>query len=132
MGGRFLSRTSTPFYAFVAVVSFLLAMSGAQTHQTQNLQPPEGMLTAGLRETARHRAPLPELRIGRTEGGPQNVTFWVHVDDQGNVIEVRGFTTDAPWPLKYSTNTLPTLFSKSPTNHLFAKVYPLRHGCRTR
>ena len=33
-----------------------------QMRQSQKFQPPEGMLTAGLRETERHRAPLPEQR----------------------------------------------------------------------
>jgi len=31
------------------------------------------MLTAGLRETDRHRVPIPELRIGRNQGSPTNV-----------------------------------------------------------
>ncbi len=64
------------------------------------------MLTAGLRETERHRGPSPELRIGRSRGGPQNVTFWVHVDDEGRVLDVREFKTDASFPFDYRTDAL--------------------------
>jgi hypothetical protein len=101
-----LSRASRPFCAFVVAGISMLPLSATQTRQSQKFQPPEGTLTAGLRETERHRAPLPELRIARSLGSPQTVTFWVHVDHQGNVIEVREFKTDAPWPLKYSTEAL--------------------------
>jgi hypothetical protein len=64
------------------------------------------MLTAGLRETERHRAPIPELRIGRNQGSPENVTFWVHVDAEGRVLEVREFKTDAPFRFEYRTDAL--------------------------
>ncbi len=99
---------SRAFTAFLLSSSglLLLALSVALTRQGQKFQPPEGMLTAGLRETERHRAPLPELRIARSEGSPQTVAFWVHVDYQGNVIEVRDFKTDALWPLEYSTDAV--------------------------
>lgn len=100
-----MSRASTPLRVF-AVAAPIVVVLAVAVPQNRPFQPPEGMLTAGLRETARHRAPLPELRIGRTEGSPQNVTFWVHVDDQGNVIEAREFKTDAPWPFKYSSEAL--------------------------
>ena len=101
-----MSRASVVLCAFVVAGFFLLALSIAQTHQSQKFQPPEGTLTVGLRETERHRVPLPELRIARSKGSPQTVTFWVHVNPQGNVIDVREFKTDAPWPLKYSTEAL--------------------------
>ena len=101
-----VSRTFAAFCGFVLAGLFLLAFSAAQTRQSQKFHPPEGALTAGLRETERHRAPLPELRIAQSQGSPQTVTFWVHVDHQGNVIEVREFKTDAPWPIKYSTEAL--------------------------
>jgi hypothetical protein len=74
--------------------------------QREKFQPPEGMLTAGLRETERHRAPLSELRIGRSLGSPQNVIFWVHVDAEGRVLEVREFKTDAPFSFGYRIDTL--------------------------
>lgn len=64
------------------------------------------MLTAGLRETETHRAPLPELRIGRTHGSPENVTFWVHVDAEGRVLEVRDFETDSSFHIAYGTDAL--------------------------
>ncbi|SPE32868.1 exported hypothetical protein [Acidobacteriia bacterium SbA2] len=101
-----MSRTCAVLCAFVVAGFFLLPLSTAQTRRSQKFQPPEGTLTAGLRETERHRVPLPELRIGRSQGSPQTVTFWVHVNPQGGVIEVREFKTDAPWPLKYSTGAL--------------------------
>lgn len=90
--------------SLLCMVPILLALSGAQKHQRQKFQPPEGMLTAGLRETERHRAPLPELRIGRTHGSPENVTFWVHVDAEGRVLEVQELKTDAPFRLDYRTD----------------------------
>lgn len=98
-----MSRTCAVLCAFVSAGFFLLPLFTAQTRQSQKFQQPEGTLTAGLRETERHRVPLPELRIGRSQGSPQTVTFWVHVNPQGSVIEVREFKTDAPWPPKYST-----------------------------
>lgn len=64
------------------------------------------MLTAGLRETETHRAPFPELRIGRTQGSPENVTFWVHVDAEGRVLEVRDFETDSSFHFDYRTDAL--------------------------
>jgi hypothetical protein len=84
----------------------LLALCSARMCQSQKFQPPDGMLTAGLRETGRHRAPIPELRIGRNQGSPENVTFWVHVGAEGRVLEVRDFTTDAPFRFKYRTDAL--------------------------
>jgi hypothetical protein len=72
----------------------------------QKFQPPEGMLTAGLRETERHRVPLPEMRIGRSRGSPQSVTFWVHVDDEGQVLDVREFKTDTTFPFDYRSDAL--------------------------
>ncbi|MGC0773263.1 MAG: hypothetical protein WB543_10035, partial [Candidatus Acidiferrum sp.] len=84
----------------------LLGLCSAQICQSQKIQPPDGVLTAGLRETERHRAPIPELRIGRNQGSPENVTFWVHVDAEGRVLEVRDFKTDAPFRLKYRTDAL--------------------------
>ena len=90
--------------SLLCLVPVLLALSGAQIHQRQKFQPPEGMLTAGLRETERHRAALPELRIGRTQGSPENVTFWVHVDAEGRVLEVRALKTDAPFRFDYRTD----------------------------
>ena len=84
----------------------LLALCSAQICQSQKFQPPDGVLTAGLRETERHRAPIPELRIGRKHGSPENVTFWVHVDAEGRVLEVRDFKTDAPFRFKYQTDAL--------------------------
>jgi len=84
----------------------LLTLCRAQICQSQKFQPPDGVLTAGLRETERHRAPIPELRIGRNQGSPANVTFWVHVDAEGRVLEVREFKTDAPFHLKYRTDAL--------------------------
>jgi hypothetical protein len=102
-----MKRWTNRLCALLIFPSFLLAFSASvQTRQRQKFQPPEGMLTAGLRETERHRPSLPELRIARSQGFPQTVTFWVHVDDQGNVIEVCGFKTDEPWPLKYSNDAL--------------------------
>lgn len=100
---RALSRASTLFGAFVVTVPFLFLSSGAQR---EKFQPPEGMLTAGLRETERHRLPLSELHIGGSSGGPQNVTFWVHVDAVGRVLEVRDFKTDAPFPFDYRTDAI--------------------------
>jgi Domain of unknown function (DUF6438) len=88
------------------LLSILLALSSAQICQSQKFQPPEGMLTVGLRETERHRAPIPELRIGWNQGSSGNVTFWVHVDAEGRVLEVREFKTDAPFRLKYRTEAL--------------------------
>lgn len=85
----------------------LLALSSARICQSQKFQPPDGMLTtAGLRETERHRAPIPVLRIGRSKGSPENVTFWVHVDAEGRVLEVREFKTDAPFRFEYRTDAL--------------------------
>jgi hypothetical protein len=84
----------------------LLALCSAQICRSQKFQPPDGVLTAGLRETERHRAPIPELRIGRTRGSPANVTFWVHVDAEGRVLEVREFKTDAPFRFEYRTDSL--------------------------
>jgi len=102
-----VSRTSISlFYVCVIAGLFFLALSVAQIRQSQKFQPPEGTLAAGLRETERHRPPLPQQRIAGSHGSPQTVTFWVHVDDQGNVIEVREFKTDVTWPLNYSTDAL--------------------------
>ena len=84
----------------------LLTLCTAQICQSQKFQPPDRVLTAGLRETERHRAPIPELRIGRNQGSPENVTFWVHVDAEGRVLEVRDFKIDAPFRLKYRTDAL--------------------------
>jgi hypothetical protein len=84
----------------------LLTLCSAQICQSQKFQPPDGVPTAGLRETERHRAPIPELRIGRNQGSPEDVTFWVHVDAEGRVLEVREFKTDAPFRLKYRTEAL--------------------------
>jgi hypothetical protein len=92
------------FCAFA--VAFLLFSSCAQISKRPKFQSPEGVLTAGLRETERHRAPLPELRIGRSLGSPQNITFWVHVDHDGRVLDVREFKTDAPFPFDYRTDAL--------------------------
>jgi hypothetical protein len=64
------------------------------------------MLTAGLRETERHRAPIPVLRIGLSQGSRENVAFWVHVDAEGRVLEVREFKTDAPFHFEYRTDAL--------------------------
>ena len=69
-------------------------------------QPPEGMLTAGLRETERHRAPIPELRIGSLDGMPETVAFWVHVDAEGRVLDIRDFETDASFQFAYRTDAL--------------------------
>jgi hypothetical protein len=83
----------------------LLALCTGQICQSQKF-PPDGVLTAGLRETERHRSPIPELPIGRNHGSPENVTFWVHVDAEGRVLEVRDFKTDAPFRFKYQTDAL--------------------------
>lgn len=102
-----MSRTCTSFfYVFIITGLLLLALSAETRRQSPEFHPPEGTLTAGLRETERHHAPLPELRIAQGQGSPQTVTFWVHVDEQGNVIEVRKFKTDTSWPLKYSTDAI--------------------------
>lgn len=101
-----VSRTSTALCAFVVAVPFLLVLCGVLIHHSQKFQPPEGKLTAGLRETERHRAPLSQLAIGRTRGSPENVTFWVHVDDEGRVLEAREFKADAPFPFDYRTDAL--------------------------
>jgi len=87
-------------------IPILLALCSAQICQSQKFQPPDGALTAGLRETERHRAPIPELRIGQNQGSSENVTFWVHVDVEGRVLEVREFKTDAPFRSKYRTDAL--------------------------
>jgi hypothetical protein len=84
----------------------LLALCSAQICQSQKFQPPDGVLTAGLRETERHRALIPELRIGRNQGSPENVTFWVHVDAEGRVLEVQEFKTNAPFRFTYRTDAL--------------------------
>src|ERR1700680_4731414 len=101
-----MSRTSKAFCAFVVNVPFLLVLCGAQIHHSEKFQPPEGKLTVGLRETERHRAPLSPLPIGRSRGSPENVTFWVHVDDEGRVLEAREFKADAPFPFDFRTDAL--------------------------
>src|ERR1700757_4008753 len=89
-----------------------LAVSASQVRPGQPFQPPAGILTVGLRETARHRAPIPVMRLVRGQSDTESVTFWVHVDDQGNVIEVRELKTNAPWQLQYSTDALVEAISK--------------------
>jgi Domain of unknown function (DUF6438) len=84
----------------------LLACCSAQICQSQKFQPPDGVLTAGLRETERHRPPIRELCIARTHGSSQSVTFWVHVDVEGRVLEVREFRTDAPYRFEFPTNSV--------------------------
>lgn len=101
-----LSRASIAFCAFVLAVPFLVCSSGAQIRPSQKFQPPEGMLTVGLRETERHRAPLLEMRIGRSRGSPQSVTFWVHVDDEGRVLDIRELKTDTTFPFVYRPDAL--------------------------
>jgi Domain of unknown function (DUF6438) len=93
------------------LVPTLLALSCA--HPRQKFQPSEGVLVAGLRETERHRAPLPELRIGWFRGSPENVTFWVHLDSQGRVLEVRDVKTDyASFPFVYRRDAVVEAVSK--------------------
>jgi hypothetical protein len=101
-----LSRASIAFCAFVLVVPFLVCSSGAQIRPSQKFQPLERILAVGLRETERHRAPLPEMRIGRSRGSSQSVTFWVHVDDEGRVLDVRELKTDATFPFDYRPDAL--------------------------
>lgn len=101
-----LQRAYTAFCAFIVATPFLLTLADAHVGPSNKFQPPEGMLTAGLRETETHRAPLPELRIGRTQGSPENVTFWVHVDAEGRVLEVRDFETDSSFHFAYGTDAL--------------------------
>jgi Domain of unknown function (DUF6438) len=64
------------------------------------------MLTAGLRETERHRAPIPELRLVRMLGSPESVFFWVHVDAEGRVLEVQDFKTEGYSRFEYRTDVL--------------------------
>ena len=92
--------------SLLCAVPLLLTLTGQQINRKQQFQPPQEMLTAGLRETERHRAPITELRIARTQGSPQSVTFWVHVNAEGQVLEVREFETDAPYRLDYPTGIL--------------------------
>lgn len=97
--------------SLLGLVPTLLALSCA--HPRQNFQPPEGVLVAGLRETERHRAPLPELRIGWFRGSPESVTFWVHLDSQGRVLEVRDVKTDyASFPFVYRRDAVVEAVSK--------------------
>jgi hypothetical protein len=37
-------------------------------------------------------------------GSPESVTFWVHVDAEGRVLEVRDLNTDAPFRVDYRTD----------------------------
>src|SRR5256885_793839 len=106
-GSLIISEVSIPkMCRLLCAVPLLLTLTGEQPHQRQKFQPPEQMLTAGLRETERHRAPITELRIARTQGSPQSVTFWVHVNAEGQVLEVREFETDASYRLDYPTGVL--------------------------
>lgn len=101
-----MSRASRAFCAFVVVGLFLLALSARPGTPEPEVPAARRNANGWVSGTERHRAPLPELRIARSQGSPQTVTFWVHVDHQGNVIEVRKFKTDASWPLRYSTEAL--------------------------
>ncbi len=92
--------------SLLSVLPFVLTLSGAQSGRTEEFRPPKGIMTVGLRETERHRAPIPVIRIVQGESSSENVTFWVHVDEQGNVIEVRGFKIETSWPVKYSSDEL--------------------------
>jgi hypothetical protein len=106
---RIPCRISSVALASVAVTITLVCLVPillSQIHQREKFQLPEGMLTAGLRETERHRATLPELRIGRTQGGPADVTFWVHVDPEGRVLEVRELESDSPFSFDYRSGAL--------------------------
>ncbi len=87
-------------------VPILLALAGAQIRQDQKLQPRSVTLTAGLRETERHREPIPELRVTRNHGSPEEVFFLVHVDAEGRVLEVRDFKTYAHSRFEYQTDAI--------------------------
>lgn len=100
-----MSRAYTAISAFITAIPFLLVLTGAQL-PSQTFQPPEGTLAAGLRETERHREPIPELRIARNQGDKVTVTFWVHVDPTGRVLELRDFRADASYLVTYSTEAV--------------------------
>jgi hypothetical protein len=61
---------------------------------------------AGFRETATHRAELPEFPLSRHEGMPETIDLWLHVTPQGGVIDVK--TVDSmPIPTEVRNTALP-------------------------
>jgi hypothetical protein len=99
-------RISTTLCAFVIALPVLVFSPRAEIGLGQMFHPPEGILTVGLRETERHRAQIPLLRIGRIHGMPESVAFWVHVDTDGRALDAKDFRTDSSFRFAYKTDAI--------------------------
>ncbi len=80
--------------SLVALLALMILRADSQRPSDTPFSPPAGVLVAGLRETATHRGPIPNLRITLDRGGPARATFWVHLDSAGQVLEVKDIRTD--------------------------------------
>jgi hypothetical protein len=89
------------------ILAFLMpSPASSQRSSRAPFHPPEGILVAGLRETATHRGSMPSLRITSDRGMPSNANFWIHLDASGHVLEVRDIQTEDFYHPHFNSNDL--------------------------
>ncbi len=89
------------------ILAFLMpSPASSQRSSRAPFHPPEGILVAGLRETATHRGSMPSLRITSDRGMPSNANFWIDLDASGHVLEVRDIQTEDFYHPHFNSNDL--------------------------